>query len=194
MDQLALHEALLEEIQAYQQTLEDVKSKGRRQVERYVGEQPSVQTTIEKQLKNVQDSYDSLLHTGHQIKKRLMESLAKFQEYEDALESIMQNLDKWEPEIDHNLEEPIQNVDASSKRLDYIRTTHNRLQGEKSRLCLAVQACEAATATLSRPASPQEAILQPIPDKELVVRGRLEDLIDKVCTWHNSCMQLSTCD
>jgi hypothetical protein len=43
-----------------------------------------------------------------------------------------------------------------------------------------VQACEAATATLSRPASPQESIMQPIPDKELIVRGRLEDLIDKV--------------
>ena len=50
-------------------------------------------------------------------------------------------------------------------------------------MSLAVQACEAATATLSRPASPQEAIMQPIPDKELAVRGRLEDLIDKVTVY-----------
>lgn len=58
---------------------------------------------------------------------------------------------------------------------------HNKLQGEKNRLSLAVQACEAATASLSRPTSPQEAIMQPIPDKELLVRARLEDLIDQVC-------------
>ena len=57
---------------------------------------------------------------------------------------------------------------------------HNKLQGEKNRLSLAVHACEAATASVSRPTSPQEALLQPIPDRELAVRSRLEDLIDQV--------------
>jgi nesprin-1 len=124
LEQLALHEALLEEIQSYQETLEEVKTKGRGQIDRYVQDYPQLQTTIEKQLKNVQDSYDSLLHTGLQIKKRLLESLSKFQEYEDALESIMQNLDKWEPEIEETLEAPIENIGASSKRLEYIRVCH----------------------------------------------------------------------
>jgi hypothetical protein len=121
LDQLALHEALLEEITCYQTNLEDVKGKGRTQIDRYVAAQPNVQVMIEKQLQNVQDSYDSLLHTGLQIKKRLIESLSKFQEYEDALESIMENLDEWEPEIDEQLAAPIENVEASSQRLEYIR-------------------------------------------------------------------------
>jgi nesprin-1 len=45
---------------------------------------------------------------------------------------------------------------------------------------VAVQACEAAAACISRPSSPQDTIPPPIPDRELVVRARLEDLIDQV--------------
>ncbi|ODN01313.1 Nesprin-1 [Orchesella cincta] len=179
LEQLALHDNLLEEIQAYQSTLDDVSSKGHRQISRYINSIPTIENTILKQLKNVQDSYESLLHTGIQIKKRLVESLAKFQEYEDTLESILNNLDELEPEIQEKVQNPVDSIDASSQRLDYIRVVHNRLQGEKNRLSLAVQACEAATASLSRPTSPQEAIMQPIPDKELLVRARLEDLIDQ---------------
>jgi len=121
LEQVAIHEGLLEEIQAYQSTLDDVKSKGQAQINRYITTIPQIDSTISKQLKNVQDSYESLLHTGLQIKKRLIESLAKFQEYEDTLESIMQNLDKWEPEIFETLESPIENIEASSQRLEYIR-------------------------------------------------------------------------
>lgn len=123
LEQLALHDALLEEIQSYQDNLDGVKAKGRGQVEKYLALQPGLQAKIEKQLKNVQDSYDSLLHTGFQIKKRLEESLQKFQEYEDALESIMRNLDEWEPEIEQQLQGPIDNVESSSKRLEYIRVS-----------------------------------------------------------------------
>jgi nesprin-1 len=123
LEQVAIHEGLLEEIQVYQSTLDDVKSKGHLQINRYISTIPKIETTISKQLKNVQDSYESLLHTGLQIKKRLIESLAKFQEYEDTLESIMQNLDKWEPEIFQTLESPIESFDASSKRLEYIRVS-----------------------------------------------------------------------
>lgn len=57
---------------------------------------------------------------------------------------------------------------------------HSKLQGEKSRLAVAVQACEAATASISRPSSPLETAMQPIPEKELMVRAKLEDLIDQV--------------
>ena len=58
---------------------------------------------------------------------------------------------------------------------------HNKLQGEKGRLAVAVQACEAAAACISRPSSPQDTVPPPIPDRELAVRARLEDLIDQVC-------------
>lgn len=60
------------------------------------------------------------------------------------------------------------------------QSMHNKLQGEKSRLAVAVQACEAATACISRPSSPQDTMPAPIPHQELVVRARLEDLIDQV--------------
>lgn len=45
---------------------------------------------------------------------------------------------------------------------------------------MAVQACEAATASISRPSSPRDALPPPVPIKELEVRARLEDLIDQV--------------
>lgn len=121
LEQLALHDNLLEEIQAYQGTLDDVSSKGHRQISRYISSIPTIESTILKQLKNVQDSYESLLHTGIQIKKRLVESLAKFQEYEDTLESILTNLDQLEPEIQTKMISPVNSIDASVHKLDYIR-------------------------------------------------------------------------
>lgn len=60
------------------------------------------------------------------------------------------------------------------------QSLHSKLQAEKSRLAVAVQACEAATASISRPSSPLETAMQPIPEKELMVRAKLEDLIDQV--------------
>jgi len=48
--------------------LDDVKAKGHGQIERYIGTTPSIEETIQKQLHNVQDSYNSLLHTAVQIK------------------------------------------------------------------------------------------------------------------------------
>lgn len=55
-----------------------------------------------------------------------------------------------------------------------------KLEGEKSRLSAAVAACEAAAACISRPSSPQDPTTAPIPDREIAVRVRLEDLIDNV--------------
>lgn len=63
---------------------------------------------------------------------------------------------------------------------------HGKLQGEKARLALAIQACEAATASISRPSSPIDIMPVPIPHQEIVVRARLEDLIDQVQTATNS--------
>ena len=56
----------------------------------------------------------------------------------------------------------------------------NKLNNEKSRLAAAVQACEAATASISRPSSPLETAMQTIPERELIVRAKLEDLLDQV--------------
>lgn len=68
------------------------------------------------------------------------------------------------------------------------QTLHNKLQAEKSRLAVAVQACEAATASISRPGSPRDTLPPPIPQKELECRARLEDLIDQVC-----CFPIGVC-
>lgn len=45
---------------------------------------------------------------------------------------------------------------------------------------MAVQACEAATASISRPSSPRDTLPPPVPIKEMECRARLEDLIDQV--------------
>lgn len=57
---------------------------------------------------------------------------------------------------------------------------NNNLNLEKSRLSLAIQACEAATASISRPSSPLETAMQAIPEQELMVRAKMEDLLDQV--------------
>jgi len=55
----------------------------------------------------------------------------------------------------------------------------NKLQGEKTRLALAIQACEAAVASISRPSSPVESTSQ-IPEQEISIRLRLEEYLDQV--------------
>ena len=57
---------------------------------------------------------------------------------------------------------------------------HNRLQNEKSRLATAIQACEAATASISRPTSPLDNTDDPGHRRELEAKLKLEDLIDQV--------------
>ncbi|XP_057659189.1 muscle-specific protein 300 kDa isoform X4 [Diorhabda carinulata] len=179
-EQLAQHETLLEEIQKYQAILDDVRGKGQAQMIKYEKEAPDVKDTIEKQLSNVQDSYNSLLQTAIQIKNRLNDSLAKFKEYEDTLDSIMQNLDEFEPIIAQEIEKPIENLADAKAQLETAKTLHNKLQSEKSRLAVAVQACEAATASISRPSSPRDTLPPPVPIKELECRARLEDVIDQI--------------
>lgn len=179
-EQINQHEILLDDIQKYQNNLDDLRAKGQSQIERYEQTTPNIRSTIETQLKNIQDSYNSLLNTSIQIRNRLHESLAKFQEYENTIDSIMHNLDNYEPIITTELEEPATDLSMAQKQLKLAQSLHSKLQAEKSRLAVAVQACEAATASISRPSSPLETAMQPIPEKELMVRAKLEDLIDQV--------------
>lgn len=180
VSQIQQHENLLAEIENYTSVLNDLKLKGNGQITRYVAVNPEIKTIIETQLQNVQESYNSLLNTALQIKKRLAESLVKFQEYENTLESIMKNLDAYEPEIAQEMEAPMDTLDAAKQRFENARTLHNKLQGEKTRLALAVEACEAAVACVSRPGSPLDAPPVQIPAKEVEVRNKLEELIDQV--------------
>lgn len=180
VSQIQQHENLLAEIENYTSVLNDLKLKGNGQITRYVAVNPEIKTIIETQLQNVQESYNSLLNTALQIKKRLAESLVKFQEYENTLESIMKNLDAYEPEIAQEMEAPMDTLDAAKQRFENARTLHNKLQGEKTRLALAVEACEAAVACVSRPGSPLDAPPVQIPAREVEVRNKLEDLIDQV--------------
>lgn len=180
LEQIKQHEALLIEIQKYQEVLDELKAKGHGQINRYVGANPAIKSTIETQLQNVQDSYNSLLNTALQIKNRLAESLAKFQEYENTLESIMKNLDAYETEMTQGLDVPLDNLTSAEQSLESARVLHNKLQGEKARLALAVEACEAAAACVSRPGSPLDAPPIQVPAREVEVRTRLDDLIDQV--------------
>lgn len=77
--------------------LDDLKSKGKAQIQRYVASTPTIQTIVEQQLSNIQDSYNSLYNTAQQIKARLEESVLKFKQYEEMLESIWSNLDGYQP-------------------------------------------------------------------------------------------------
>ncbi|CAK1540777.1 unnamed protein product [Leptosia nina] len=178
-EQLAQHAVLLDDIQKYQSTLDDLEAKGRAQIERYEATAPSIRDTVGKQLKNVNDSHKSLLATALQIERRLREGLAKFKEYEDTLESILNNLDECEPAITE-LDVPVDGLAHGRDLLEKARGLHNRLQTEKSRLSAAVAACSAAAASVSRPSSPADSAPLPIPPRELHVRARLEDLIDQV--------------
>nr|XP_033322974.1 nesprin-1 [Megalopta genalis] len=177
--QIEQHEALLREIENYTGVLDDLKAKGNGQIDRYVAVNPDIENTIETQLRNVQESYNSLLNTALQIKKRLAESLIKFQDYENTLESIMKNLDVYEPEIAREAEAPTDTLEQAKERFENARALHNKLQGEKTRLALAVEACEAAVACVSRPGSPLDAPPVQIPAREVEVRTKLEELIDQ---------------
>ncbi|KAF5308513.1 hypothetical protein FQR65_LT06178 [Abscondita terminalis] len=178
--QIAQHKLLLDEIESYQANLDSVKAKGKAQVDLYAGDAPNYEESVNRQLNNVQDSYNSLLQTAVQIRNRLLESLAKFKEYEDTLESIMSNLDIYEPVITQELDKPITNLKEAHSQLETAKNVHGKLQAEKSRLAVAVQACEAASACISRPSSPRDVLPPPIPHREMEVRARLEDLIDQV--------------
>lgn len=181
LEQIQQHEALLSEIQKYQTNLDDLRGSGKSQIERYERSTPTIRLTIESQLRNIQDSYNSLLNTSVQIRNRLHESLAKFQEYENTIDSIMTNLATYEPIIAEKLEAPATDLEMANEQLKCATELHKKLQSEKARLAVAVQACEAATASISRPSSPLESALHPIPERELIVRAKLEDLIDQVC-------------
>lgn len=91
---------------SYQKTINNTKKKGYQQIQRYESVNSLIREVIEDQLKNVQDSYDSLLKTAQQIKTRLENSLLKFQEYEDILMNIWSNLDELESSINIDIDEP----------------------------------------------------------------------------------------
>lgn len=99
LEQIQHHEKLLQDVINYQRSLDELKAKGQKQIERYESSNPEIRHSIQLQLDNVQDSYNSLLDTANQIKNRLLDSLQKFQEYEDALDNIWKVLEELEPEV-----------------------------------------------------------------------------------------------
>lgn len=179
-EQIAQHETLLDYIQKYQANIDNLEEKGNQQVKKYEGVSPHIKDKFDNIIKNIQESYNSLLHTSIQIKNRLYDSLNKFKEYEDTLDSIMQNLDDFEKVLDMEMEKPLLTLVDAKTELQLVQSLHDKLQQERQRLMLAVQACEAATASISRPSSPVFNQSPAIPEKELLVRAKLDDLIDKV--------------
>jgi nesprin-1 len=123
IDQLEKHEELMNGIRNYQSVLDNVREQGHSYVAKYMHVRPDVKPAIEKQHQNFQESYNSLLQTGTQIKNRLVDSLNKFQEYEDALENIIKNLDILEPEIRQETSKPLDNIADIQSELDTIRVS-----------------------------------------------------------------------
>lgn len=120
-EQLNQHEILMKEIHDYQLTIDDAKSKGNQQAVKYKVLKPELKSTLDKQHQNIQESYNSLLQTGAQIRNRLLESIGKFQEYEDTLDSVSNNLDKWERSVHQS-----QDYLTNSERLDNARVRNMR--------------------------------------------------------------------
>jgi hypothetical protein len=90
---------------------------------RYLHCNPDIKKTIEKQHSNMQESYNSLQQTGVQIKNRLLDSLEKFDEYETTLQSIMTNIKQWEPEINADLQKPIEEIVSIEAEMENIRVS-----------------------------------------------------------------------
>lgn len=123
-DQILKHGKEIFNIKEYQQTLDRVKSKGNKQINRYIGTMPSIQEKIERQLHNIQESYNSLLGTATQIEKRLNESFAKFEEYEATLDTISSNLEEWEPVIVEETNTAVQTMEEAKYQLDMTRVSY----------------------------------------------------------------------
>ena len=102
------HDKLMDSIKDYQPVLAEVKDKGLGQIAKYSSVRPEIRPMIERQHQNFQESYNSLLQTATQIRNRLLDSLAKFQEYEDALDAILQNISVMEPQILQDIQEPVE--------------------------------------------------------------------------------------
>ena len=64
--------------------------------------------------------------------------------------------------------------------LTFLQGLHNRLQNEKARLATAIQACESASASISRPSSPLDEAPEANHKRENEAKQKLEDLIDQV--------------
>lgn len=179
-EQLAQHDILLADIKIYQSNIDELGNIGQRQVTKYELSNPYIRSTIETHIQNVQDSYNSLLNTSVQIKNRLEDSLKKFQDYENTLDDIERKLTEYQTAIPvPDAERPCQ-LEKGLSDLECAKGISNALNKEKQRLTAAIQACEAATASISRPSSPIEMSMQPIPEKELRVRAQLDDLSDNV--------------
>jgi len=106
-------------VHRYQEVLDDLKSKGKTQIQRYVTSTPSIQTIVEQQLNNIQDSYNSLFNTAQQIKARLEESLLKFKQYEDMLESIWSNLDDYQSFMNKTIDDNWTLTEAKEQLIIY---------------------------------------------------------------------------
>ena len=55
------------------------------------------------------------------LQQRLSESSSKFQEYEAIIESILQNLKEWEPQIAEQLDASVVSIENGKQQLDEIK-------------------------------------------------------------------------
>jgi nesprin-1 len=184
LEQISQHDFILTNIQNFQQNIDQLKQKGHMVVERFAQKSShNIQHTIDIQLANIQESYNSLLNTSIQIKNRLTESLKKFQEYENALANIDKKLDEYEILINDLIQQTGQDLKEAQRLYNSAQDIYKNLLKEKEFLATAVHSYEAAKACISRPSSPLDAQSQIVPEKELLTRARLEDCLDQIHTF-----------
>ncbi|XP_013784499.1 nesprin-1-like, partial [Limulus polyphemus] len=176
-DHLEKHKRVLEEIERYQTVIDKVKAKGGVIIETY--KERTIENQINKQLANIQESYDSLLASAEQIEARLDQAFQKFRTYEETLNQCDKLLAELEPELAQENETTPQTLEVARENLDNSKTALSQLVMARQQLQTAIQGCVEATTSLSRPSSPEDAIVSPLPERETQIKIRLQDFIEQ---------------
>ena len=98
-------------------SLKELEWRGDSLVSRYEPVALQIRPDVDKQLENIRSSYSSLLATARQIHSRLLESLAKFEQYEQLLASIGDNLAERGRRLEAEAAAPIPDLQTARERL-----------------------------------------------------------------------------
>ncbi|XP_074648980.1 muscle-specific protein 300 kDa-like isoform X3 [Tubulanus polymorphus] len=140
--QITKHAALMREIAAYQSNIDSVK-KTANQLIKSNDRNPQLESSINSELDNLQDSYSALQATAGQIKDRLQDTLEKWQEYQKSLDKTEKFMDKdlavwWvgkrRPQAD--------SIEHAHIQMHESKEMLQKLQGMKQDLQAAANRCE----------------------------------------------------
>ncbi|XP_054713817.1 LOW QUALITY PROTEIN: muscle-specific protein 300 kDa-like [Uloborus diversus] len=179
-EQSEKHQVLLREIQSFQATIDDLKSKGSLLNSKYREQAPKLESQINQQINNVQESYDSLLLTAENIQAQLEDALSKFKAYEDSLLLCEKLLNETRPFVSSGLKPSRFSSHEAKDKLDFARNILKNLNNGREKLQEAIQGCIEATSSISRPSSPDVGFASSLPEKEMQIKIQLQDYIEQI--------------